>query len=61
MKKAFIEKVKKAGVVDTRKYRYIYKEYSDKAVLKRAAIEWTKYPWIEGFKYIKCQIVKEGH
>ena len=61
MKKSFIERVIKEHVVDTRKYRYIYEKYSDKAVIKRASIEWMFYPWLEGYEFLKWQIVKEWY
>lgn len=61
MKKSFIEKVKRNGIVDTQKYRYIYEKYIDKAVLKRAPIELVFYPWLGSYDSIKWKTTKEWY
>lgn len=38
MKKEFVDKVIKNGVVDTKKYRYVYSASAEKAEIRRIAI-----------------------
>lgn len=39
MKKGFENKVKDLGIIDTKKYRYVYKAFNDHAEIRRLPIE----------------------
>ena len=39
MTKAFEERVKREGIVDTTKYRYVYKVLANRAYIERVEIE----------------------
>ena len=54
MKKKFIEKIKRYGIVDTRRYRYVYRVDSVSAWIERIPIEWLDTTHaIDGWETVK--------
>ena len=54
MTKKFVKKVKLYGVVDTRKYRYVYRNDGASAWIDRLPIDWLDTTHaIDGWKTVK--------